>query len=348
VWLPSSANPIHWQWQIGADFDISKHVIPHVTVYDVDGFSTSAQTVIALHNLGCKVIAYFSFGTYENWRPDQAQFTSAVKGKTNGWPGENWLDIRADLVKTIMTARIALAASKGFDAIEPDNIDGYSNSTGFPLTASDQLSFNQWIAATVHSYGMSVGLKNDIEQAPTLQPYFDWALNEECYKYSECSNLVYFVNAGKAVFQVEYSGKTTQCSSLIVAQINSMTRDLDLIAPGSSGYVRLPCIPDTQATWSGSTPPTGLVHGTTHTASFQITITPANQACQVEVWLGLNSTTKSATGGLSASFTSTGVAEQVTSTIVLPAANTYSVYVDVYIGSLKVASFVGVNTITVT
>ena len=136
MWLPTSDAPIHWQWQIGTDFNINTDVVPYVTVYDIDGFDTSAATVSALHALGCKVIAYFSFGTYENWRPDAAQFTAAIKGSSNGWPGENWLDIRAALVKTIMTARIALAASKGFDAIEPDNIDGYSNSTGFPLNCT--------------------------------------------------------------------------------------------------------------------------------------------------------------------------------------------------------------------
>jgi hypothetical protein len=346
MWLPNPVAPIHWQWQIGTDFNINTHVVPHVTVYDIDGFSTSAATVTALHALGCKVIAYFSFGTYENWRPDAAQFTAAIKGNTNGWPGENWLDIRAALVKTIMTARIALAASKGFDAIEPDNIDGYSNSTGFPLTAQDQLNFNQWIASTVHSYGMSVGLKNDVEQAASLQPYFDWALNEECYKYSECSSLVSFINANKAVFQVEYSG-TGQCSSLNTAHFNSMTRDIDLTAPTDSTYKRTPCIPDTQDTWSGAS---GFVHGTTHSSAFQVTVTPANQSCQIELWLGVGTSATypgAATSGKTA-FTSTGSAQNMNLLITLPAAGSYYAYIDLYMGSVKFASFIGNNPITVT
>jgi hypothetical protein len=220
-------------------------------VYDIDAFDTSASVVSALHAKGFIVIAYASFGTYENWRPDAASFPANVKGSNNGWPGENWLDIRSDGVKTIMAARLDLIKSKGFDAVEPDNVDGYSNSTGFPLTAQDQLNFNEWIAAQCHQRGLSVGLKNDVDQVGTLQPYFDWTLNEESYKYSEYSGLSAFTNNNKAVFEVEYGKNTSQASALNALHFNSTTRDLNLLSPSSSGYVRVPCIPDIQSTWTG-------------------------------------------------------------------------------------------------
>ena len=35
---------------------------------------------------------------------------------------------------------------------------------------------------------------------------FDWALNEECVQYQECDQLTPFIEAGKAVFGVEYQG----------------------------------------------------------------------------------------------------------------------------------------------
>ena len=256
VWQPTSVAPIHWQWQIGTPFNIKTDVLPNVTVYDLDGFDTSAGTVSYLHAQGDIVIAYFSFGTAENWRPDYSQFTASVKGKTNGWPGENWLDIRSPVVQAIMATRMDLAKSKGFDAIEPDNIDGYSNSTGFPLTAQDQLNYNEWIATTAHAKGLSVGLKNDIEQIQTLQPFFDWCLNEQSYQYDEYTGLASFTNNNKAVFEVEYGKSTPQTTAMNSLHINSMTRDLDLVSPGSSGYVRMPCIPDTLNTWTaGSQPP---------------------------------------------------------------------------------------------
>jgi hypothetical protein len=250
IWQPSSAAPIHWQWQIGTPFNLSTDLIPNVTVYDIDYNDNSAAVVSSLHAQGFIVIAYVSFGTYENWRPDAASFPAAVKGATNGWPGENWLDIRSDAVKTIMAARLDLIKAKGFDAVEPDNIDGYSNSTGFPLTTQDQLNFNQWIAAQCHQRGLSVGLKNDVDQAAALQPYFDWTLNEESYKYNEYSGLSVFTNNNKAVFEVEYGKNTAQASALNALHFNSLTRDLDLVSPSSSGYTRLPCISDSQNSWT--------------------------------------------------------------------------------------------------
>jgi hypothetical protein len=225
-------------------------LIPGVTVYDIDGFENDASVVAALHARGFKVIAYLGFGDWESWRPDASQFPDSVKGKNiSGWAGEKWLDIRSDAVKTIMAARLDMVKAKGFDAVEPDCIDGYTNNTGFPLTAQDQLNYNRWIADQCHQRGLSVGLKGDIEQAVVLQPYFDWSLNEECYQYNECDALTAFINANKAVFQVEYKGSGSQCSTMISMHINSMTRDLDLVSPTTQGYVRIPCIPDNQNTW---------------------------------------------------------------------------------------------------
>ena len=60
-----------------------------------------------------------------------------------------------------------------------------------------------------HARGLSIGLKNDLDQIKTLQSKFDWALNEQCNEYKECATLKPFVTAGKAVFGVEYTGKTT-------------------------------------------------------------------------------------------------------------------------------------------
>ena len=77
----------------------------------------------------------------ENWRLDAGSFPASVKGGSNGWPGERWLDIRQlSVLEPIMDKRLAMCAAKGFDAVEPDNMDGWQNRTGFPLTAQDQLS----------------------------------------------------------------------------------------------------------------------------------------------------------------------------------------------------------------
>ena len=50
------------------------------------------------------------------------------------------------------------------------NVDGYLNNTGFPLTYDDQLTYNIWFAAAAHARGLSVGLKDILEQIPALLP----------------------------------------------------------------------------------------------------------------------------------------------------------------------------------
>lgn len=103
-----------------------------------------------------------------------------------------------------MKGRFEICRRKGFDAVEPDNVNGYTNDTGFPLTASDQLRFNRWVARQVHRRGMSVALKNDPEQARQLVGRFDFAVVEQCFQYHECGRFSPFVEADKAVFAAEY------------------------------------------------------------------------------------------------------------------------------------------------
>jgi len=43
-----------------------------------------------------------------------------------------------------------------------------------------------------------------MDQIKDLLPYYDWALNEECYEYGECEKYKPFIQANKAVFGVSY------------------------------------------------------------------------------------------------------------------------------------------------
>jgi hypothetical protein len=201
-------------------------------MYDIDLFDNSASVVASLHAQGRKVVCYVSAGSWENWRPDAGQFPESVKGKSNGWPGEKWLDIRRlDVLGPIMEARMDLCQAKGFDGIEFDNVDGYDNNTGFPLTYQDQITYNKFLANAAHARGLSAGLKNDVEQVVDLLPFFDWALSEECFQYDECDALLPFVRAGKAVFVVEYALSTSQfCPQANAMNFNAMRKNLDLDA----------------------------------------------------------------------------------------------------------------------
>jgi hypothetical protein len=44
-----------------------------------------------------------------------------------------------------------------------------------------------------------VGLKNAVDLLVDLQPKFDWALNEECLDYDECSGYSVFLNNNKVM-----------------------------------------------------------------------------------------------------------------------------------------------------
>jgi hypothetical protein len=228
IWHPAPGTT--WQWQLtGSPYDQWFDV----QMLDVDLFDTAPSVVATLHGQGRKAVCYISAGSWENWRPDAAKFPASVKGKNlDGWPGEKWLDIR-DLATLgpIMEARMDLCAQKGFDAIEADNVDGYTNKTGFPLTAADQIRYNTFLANAAHARRLSVGLKNDLDQVKALQPLFDWALNEECVRYKECAALAPFIAAGKAVFHVEYKGDAAAiCAATKPLGFSTLKKHLDLDA----------------------------------------------------------------------------------------------------------------------
>jgi endo-alpha-1,4-polygalactosaminidase (GH114 family) len=206
IWIPQSETAFSIQFSEEIDINSLKG-----TLIDLDLFETDPQTIVSLHNQGKHVVCYLSAGSWENWRPDASEFPDEVIGSNYaGWPGEKWLDIRAlDTLAPILTHRLDLCAQKGFDGVEPDNVDGYQNNTGFSLSAADQLRFNRWLAAEAHVRGLSIGLKNDPEQAADLVDHFDWALLEDCYAQNWCNLLDIFINQEKAVFAIEYTDEQT-------------------------------------------------------------------------------------------------------------------------------------------
>jgi Glycoside-hydrolase family GH114 len=205
LWVPP--RHLTWYWQLQGTVNNSQPV----AAYDIDGFDNTAAEVSTLHAQGKHVICYIDAGTYEPGRPDSSRFPpSSMGAAVEGWPGERWLDIRQlSTLEPIISARLAMCREKGFDAVEPDNMDGYSNNTGFPLTAQQQLTFNEWVAGEVHSLGLAVFQKNDGEQTGQLQSHFDGAINEQCNQYSECSSFQPYLAAGKPVLNAEYGLSTS-------------------------------------------------------------------------------------------------------------------------------------------
>jgi len=93
------------------------------------------------------VVCYMNAGGWEEWRPDAGEFPTGIIGDDlNDWEVERWLDVRrVDILASIMEARMDSCRDEGFDGIEPDNIDGFLNDTGYDLTSKDQLAYI-WLA----------------------------------------------------------------------------------------------------------------------------------------------------------------------------------------------------------
>jgi hypothetical protein len=224
-WVPSPGSS--WQWQLSGEIDTSIEA----EMYDLDLFDTPQRVIDQLHSAGRTVICYFSAGSWENWRPDAQAYPAEILGKPlEGWQDERWVDIRqVDALEPILVGRLDLAAQKDCDGVEADNVDAYANDSGFPLTAQDQLDFNRWLAGQSHARGLSIGLKNDLDQIPDLLPYFDWALNEQCFEFDECNLLLPFIQSNKAVFGVEYNLEPDQfCPEANALNFDWLKKNLEL------------------------------------------------------------------------------------------------------------------------
>lgn len=252
VWHPAPGTT--WQWQITGSVDTSFNVSmydidlfdaqPAASTYTVAGFGTvrvpkgiNAGVIPTLHARGVTVICYLDTGAWEKYRPDAALFPAPVLGRSTGWSGERWLDIRQAAwpsFEPLIAARLDLAKRTGCDGVEPDQNNPWGNRPGFAISKADQKRWYLEVAALAHARGLSVGQKNGIETTDTdTVAAFDWNLNEECRMYSECGVLDRYIAAGKAVFHVEYSdeGMTASfCPSDQSEHFSGLLKRLDLDA----------------------------------------------------------------------------------------------------------------------
>lgn len=229
-WTPKPGQIFQVQFEGDIDLNIA------VDVMILDLYETSTADVASLHNRDVKVSCYLNAGAWEAWRPDRDDFPESVVGfNYYGWPGERWLDIRQlDVLQPILEARLDLCLEKGFDGVEPDNLDGYQNATGFSITADDQLKFNRWLAQAAHERGLAIGLKNNPDQAHILVNEFDWITTENCFKQDWCEQASVFIQAGKPVFAIEYRQEGMQlndfCDRAAKLQIDAILKNKSLDA----------------------------------------------------------------------------------------------------------------------
>jgi hypothetical protein len=199
-WVPSTGESFQIQYDGKLDLSVDAQI------YDLDMFETSASVVAQLHAMGRRVMCYVDVGTWEKWRPDAGKFPKSVLGNPDGhWKGERWLDVRqTTILEPIMAHRLELCKRKGFDGVDPDNLDGYENKTGFPLTYADQLTYDSWVAKAAHARGLTADQKGDNDQVKDLVKTFDFAVVEQCYAQGWCKQFAVYTQQNRLVVDVEY------------------------------------------------------------------------------------------------------------------------------------------------
>lgn len=159
------------------------------------------------------------------------------------WPGEYILDTsspaRRSALARIVGSWIDGCARKGFDALEPDNLDSWTRAGG-KLTEADDLAFATLLVRRAHADGLAVAQKN-AAQASRLgrtKVGFDFAIAEECSEYAECS--AYTRWYGRHVIEIEYTDNPIaayrRACRAHAGRWSIILRDRDVVPRGQPGY----------------------------------------------------------------------------------------------------------------
>jgi hypothetical protein len=226
-------------------YDIDLYVDPSLSG---DGnYVVNTAAVDAIHARGRHAICYLSAGDIETFRPDYQQFVAfdaqcghCLIGKpfSRIFRNEFWANLnndqgQRDFMLQMIEARVQKCRAAGFDGVELDVVDAWSHEvaeTGWSINYDTQLAYDQALANMVHGYGLTVALKNDLGQLADLLPYFDYAINEQCFQFGECDNnpppgYPAWVAAGKTVFAVEYRRALRRfCAQANAANYNSIKK----------------------------------------------------------------------------------------------------------------------------
>jgi hypothetical protein len=235
-WHPTNSGPNNgseWQWEldhplrVGSPADMgfgatnaAGAVAPNPTVFDIDGIENPASTVTALHARGDKAICYIEIGSAGNYYAPsdegipvtyyaQLQAAGDLGAKMAGYP-EYYLNINAPSTVSIIESMIRQqCAAKGFDAVEPDIGDSYTDNTGFGITQAQNAAYDNTLGTYAHSLGLAWGQKNGDQNssfAKTQEPVADFLLTEECNYYHTCATVTApYVTAHKLVLNAEYT-----------------------------------------------------------------------------------------------------------------------------------------------
>lgn len=161
------------------------------------------------------------------------------------WPDEVILDLRTAAKRSelasVTDGWFAECARKGFQAVEPDNLDSWTRSAGL-IKRADTVSFVPMLIDQAHQHGLAIAQKNAAELTGSRLG-FDFAVAEECEVYRECDS--YFKTYGNNVIEIEYTdnGKAAFARACRNQgkQISVILRDRDLVRRGQPHYAYESC-----------------------------------------------------------------------------------------------------------
>jgi hypothetical protein len=180
------------------------------------------------------------------WKSMHPELLLTSKGKPvhdPDWPDEILLDTSTNSNRAAIVAIeadwISDCATRGFDAVEFDNLDTYSRS-GNAITIDDNIATATGLVEIVHAAGLAAAQKNSVELGTRGRDEigFDFVVAEECQRYDECGE--YSAVYGTRVIDIEYfgdlGGTIDQVCSDPTLPAFTVFRDLDLVPSGSPDY----------------------------------------------------------------------------------------------------------------
>lgn len=147
-----------------------------------------------------------------------------------------------------MDGWLAGCAERGFRAVEPDNLDSWTRSSGL-LKRDDAVEYARLVVERAHARGLAVAQKNaaELTDDEIRRIGFDFAIAEDCQRYSwgrlsECDR--YLSVYGDRVIEIEYtdgSGAFDAACRARGERISILLRDRDVVPRGEPGYVSRHC-----------------------------------------------------------------------------------------------------------
>lgn len=226
-----------FDYQLGGSFPPA----PDVAIVDRDRTSRPARGTYSV----CYVNAFQTQPNDARWwkrhHPELLLRRSGRLVKDGAW-NELLLDTSSSGKRARLTRIVGGwfdgCARRGFDAVEPDNLDSWTRSQG-QLTLAQNRAFVRQLIARAHWADLAIAQKNTTELLPSRLP-FDFAVAEECQTYGECGE--YMRRYGARVYEIEYSRAGFEAACRARGEELSIAYRDRLVAPrGARGFRSATC-----------------------------------------------------------------------------------------------------------